>query len=85
MSTYLVTLSDGRIAEVEATELTTRPCGALFLMAAVARPPAALVTVAAFAARTWTSCVPKDSTAVLFHESPPAAHVPAQPTTARFA
>jgi hypothetical protein len=61
-TTYLVTLTSGRIAEVVADDLTTRADGALFLMAAVAKPPAALVTVAVFAARTWTSCVPKDST-----------------------
>jgi hypothetical protein len=86
-TTYLVTLTSGRIAEVVADDLTTRADGALFLMAAVAKPPAALVTVAVFAARTWASCVPKDSTAVVYLDPPPmpAKGSPATASEPRFA
>ena len=58
---WTVEMSDGRRIEVTCDELTTRPCGALFLLKAVDKPPAALVTVLVLARGTWQSCYPADS------------------------
>lgn len=74
MTTWTIQLHDGRTAQVQADEITTRQDGALFVMKAVAKPPAALVVVAAFARGVWQSCWP-DSTAVLWLDQPATAKV----------
>jgi hypothetical protein len=57
MTTFTIALADGRTAQVEADEVTTRQDGSLWLLKATAPKPAALVPVAIFAARTWSSCM----------------------------
>ena len=66
---WTITLADGRTAQVEGDEPTTRQDGSLWLLKAVAPKPAALVAVAIFAARTWVSCWP-DSAQILWTAEP---------------
>lgn len=68
MTTYTIQLSDGRTAQVEADEVTTRQSGDLWVLKAVAKPPTPLVPVAIFAARTWCSCTPTDAAIVISGE-----------------
>lgn len=61
MTTFVVSLADGRTAQVEATEATTRASGDLWLLREVAPKPAALAPVAIFARGVWHSCMPDDA------------------------
>jgi hypothetical protein len=65
VTVFVISLADGRTGQVEADEITTRQDGSLWLLRAVAKPPAKLEPVAAFAAKSWTSCIPQE-TAVLW-------------------
>lgn len=76
MTTYTVQLTDGRTAQVEADEITTRQDGSLWLLRATAPKPAALVPVMVLAARTWSSCIPADAAIVITGEPKPARPTP---------
>jgi hypothetical protein len=76
MTAWTITLFDGRTAQIEAHEITTRPDGSLWALRSVA-PPDKLAPVAIFARDMWSSCYPCDA-AIVRHESQ-------RPTSSRFA
>ena len=84
MTAYLVTLADGRVAEVAADEATTRADGSLWFLQAVEKPPAKLHTVLILARGQWRDVTPKGSTAVTFESPTTEVRVPV-PTEPRFA
>lgn len=69
---------------MEADEITTRQDGSLWLLRSAAPPPAKLVPVAVFAARTWVSCIPEGAR-VLWEVAPASPTPEPVPTTPRFA
>lgn len=73
MTTFTIALSDGRTAEVQADEPTTRADGSLWLLKAVAKPPAAMAPVAIFARGLWQTCYPQGA-AILWLTEPQPAH-----------
>jgi hypothetical protein len=64
MTLWTVTTFDGRTTTIEADEITTRADGSLWLLRAVAPPPAKLVPVAILAANEWVSCCAADAAIV---------------------
>jgi len=85
VTTYVVSLSDGRTAQVVVDDLTTRQDGSLWLLRAAAPPPAKLVTCAVFARGVWQTCSPEDAGTVWGHDPSKAPHVTEARTSPRFA
>jgi hypothetical protein len=84
MTTYLIQLSDGRAATIEADEVTTLADGSLWLMRSVAPKPSPPKTIAIIAARQWTSCTAADAHVLITGEPAPAS-TPAKQPSPRFA
>jgi hypothetical protein len=58
VTTYTITLADGRRAEIVGDEITTRADGSLWVLRAERPPPDKLVPVCVFAARLWRLVAP---------------------------
>ena len=69
MTTYALTLADGRTTTIDADELTTRQDGSLWLLRAAAPPPDKLVPVAVFARGDW-SCAVRADAEIVWQERP---------------
>jgi hypothetical protein len=75
MTTYVISLTDGRTAEVNGDEIRVVGGGALMIGRAVDPPPAPIKIVGVFASRTWILAYPADSPATYREpvwEPPPA-------------
>jgi len=67
LTTWTVTLFDGRGTQIGADDITTRADGSLWLLRSVTPPPDKLVPVAVFAHSLWETCAPVDAE-IVWHE-----------------
>jgi hypothetical protein len=66
VSVFVIELADGRIVRIEASEVTTRTDGSLWLLRAENPKPHPLVPVLVLACGTWSSCSPEEGAPVVW-------------------